>query len=527
MDRYLGHVYEKVGLSREEVMGLGARQPGAPGQLFNMAIFALRTSDYTNGVSRLHADVSRGLWEDSWPNLPHDEIPIDYVTNGIHLRSWISDNMAALYDRHLGPEWRRNPDHKDVWAKVREIPDEEIWNAHVCGREELVDFTRKRTGEYRARTSGIEVNPEELENLLDPHILTIGFARRFATYKRATLLLRYPERLLALLRDRERPLQIVFAGKAHPQDDQGKALIHDIIYFARANGLEHRIIFLENYDIAVARHLVHGVDVWLNTPRRPLEASGTSGMKVLPSGGLNLSILDGWWDEAYAPGLGWAIGRGKTVGDEKTQDDRDAASLYDALEKHIIPLFYTYDDGKLPRRWIARMKDSIAELVPRFNSNRMVKEYCQDYYSESLDRCHRLTSNDCTAVKELAEWHRRIRSYWNGVSVTALKSPAARRIESGTEQEIVAQVTLGQLAPEDVEVQAYFGPLRPDGTVAFAGTLTLEPEVGNDGTVYRGKLTFPESGRYGYSLRVIPYHPLLSNSLKLGLVRWAPVPVTG
>jgi glycogen phosphorylase len=320
MDRYLGSVYAQVGLSRDELLGLGAKQPGAPGQLFNMAIFALRTSDYTNGVSRLHADVSRGLWEESWPSLPHDEIPIDYVTNGIHLRTWISDNMASLFDRYLGNEWRRNSDHKDIWQKVKDIPDEELWNAHVLGREQLVEFARRRLAEHRERTSGVEMSSDEAGAFLDPRILTIGFARRFATYKRATLLLRYPNRLLALLRDTQRPLQIVFAGKAHPQDDAGKALIHDIIYFARTQGVENHLLFLENYDMAVARHLVHGVDVWLNTPKRPLEASGTSGMKVLGNGGLNLSILDGWWDEAFSPGVGWAIGRGKTVSDERAQE---------------------------------------------------------------------------------------------------------------------------------------------------------------------------------------------------------------
>jgi starch phosphorylase len=523
MDRYLGPLYANAGLSRDEILGMGSKQPGAPGQLFNMAIFALRTSDYTNAVSRLHADVSRNLWEESWPTLPHDEIPIDYVTNGIHLRSWISDNMSALYDRYLGPEWRRSPDHKDVWAKVREIPDEDLWNAHVCGREQLVDFCRKRVADYRARTGGTEVNPEDLSNLLDARILTIGFARRFATYKRATLLLRYPDRLLALLRDSQRPLQIVFAGKAHPQDDAGKALIHDIIYFARTNNIEHRLLFVENYDLAVARHLVHGVDVWLNTPRRPLEASGTSGMKVLANGGLNLSILDGWWDEAFAPNVGWAIGRGKPYGDEKTQDDRDARSLYDTLERQIIPLFYTYDDGRVPRRWVARMKESIAELVPRFNCNRMVKEYCEDAYAPSLDRCHQLAENGCAAAKELAAWKNKLRTHWNEVKITAIETGLPSAIIPGSETDVNVRVSLGALSPNDVEVQVYYGPLLSDGSIAFSGCEPLEPDPQGDGSQYRGRIVFPDSGRYGYTVRVMPYHPLVGNALKLGLVHWATV----
>jgi starch phosphorylase len=523
MDRYLGPLYASTGFSREDFLAFGSKQPGMPGQLFNMAILALRTSDYTNGVSRLHADVSRGLWEESWPSLPHDEIPIDYVTNGIHVRTWISDNMSALYDRHLGPEWRRNPDHKDVWAKVRDIPDEDLWNAHVCGREQLVDFCRKRVAEYRARTTGAEVSPDDLASLLDSRSLTIGFARRFATYKRATLLLRYPERLLTLLRDTQRPLQIVFAGKAHPQDDAGKALIHDIIYFARANGVENRLVFVENYDLVVARYLVHGVDVWLNTPRRPLEASGTSGMKVLCNGGLNLSVLDGWWDEACAPNVGWAIGRGKAYGDEKTQDDRDARSLYDTLERQIIPLFYTYDDGRLPRRWIARMKDSIAELVPRFNSNRMVKEYCEDAYAPALDRCHQLAADGCAAARQLAAWKSSLRAHWNEVKITSIEADLPPAITPGSEVEVKAHVSLGALSPNDVEVQVYYGPTQADGSIAFSGCAPLEPDPQGDGTLYRGRVVFPDSGRYGYTVRIMPYHPLLGNALKMGLVHWAAV----
>jgi len=524
MDRYFGNIYAQLKMSRDDLLALGARQPGMQGQLFNMAIFAIRTSDYTNGVSRLHADVSRSLWEDSWSNLPHDEIPIDYVTNGVHMSTWIGGHMAALYDKYLGDEWHSNPDHKELWAKVRDIPDEEMWEAHVAGRNELVEFTRRRLADHRARTTGVELTPEQMEYFLDPNILTVGFARRFATYKRATLLLRYPDRLMALLRDTKRPLQLVFAGKAHPQDDAGKALIHDIIYFARSQGLDHRVVFLENYDLAMARYLTHGVDVWLNTPRRPLEASGTSGMKILPNGGLNLSILDGWWDEAYASGLGWPIGRDKTVPDEKTQDDRDAQSLYDTLERQIIPMFYALDGGKLPRRWIECMKDSVAELVPRFNSNRMVKEYCQDYYTQALGRSHQLMVDGCAAAKELAAWKNRVRAAWNDVGIASVHTAPAATLSSGSEVAVEANVNLGSLQPNEVEVQLYFGPLRNDGSIAFSGWQDLESDTA--AAVYRGVVRFPESGRYGYTVRVIPYHPLAGNALKMNLIRWAPISAT-
>jgi starch phosphorylase len=523
MDRYFGAVYGQLSLSRDEVLALGSRQPGVPGQLFNMAIFAIHSSDYTNGVSRLHADVSRSLWEDNWPNLPHDEIPIDYVTNGVHTATWISQRMAALFDKYLGTEWKRSPDNRELWAKVRDIPDEELWEVHVSDRRELIEFTRRRIAEHRARTTGVDMTPEQMEFYLDPEILTIGFARRFATYKRATLLLRYPDRLLALLRDTKRPLQLLFAGKAHPQDDAGKALIHDIIYFARSHGVEHRIAFIENYGLGVARYLTHGVDVWLNTPRRPLEASGTSGMKILANGGLNLSILDGWWDEAYAPGLGWPIGRDRTVPDEKTQDDRDGQSLYDTLEKQIIPLFYSCEDGQLPGRWISYMKNSIAELVPRFNSNRMVKEYCQDYYSQAMVRSHELAAESCAAAKELAAWKARVSAAWKDVGVASVDVIPAITLSSGSQIEIAAKVNLGTLSPDDVEVQAYYGALRPDGSIAFSGwqALTSDDKTG----LYHGVIAFPESGRFGYTVRIIPNHPLIGNPLKMGLVSWAPISV--
>lgn len=526
MDRYFGHLFEQIGLTRDELYSLGAKNEGVPGQLFNMAIFAMRTSGDTNGVSRLHGDVSRTLWEESWPNLPHDEIPIDYVTNGIHLRTWISESMALLFDRYLGHEWRRYPDNKDFWHKVQDMPDEELWNAHVIGRQQLVGFVRRRSAELRARTTGVELSAAEIDAILDPNALTIGFARRFATYKRATLLLRYPDRLLALLRSREKPLQIVFAGKAHPQDEAGKSLIHDIIYFARANGVGNRLLFLENYDMAVARYLVQGVDVWLNTPRRPLEASGTSGMKVLGNGGLNASILDGWWDEAYAPGLGWAIGRGKTVTDDLAQDELDAGSLYDMLENQILPLFYTRDDGRLPRRWITWMKDSIIRLVPRFNSTRMVKEYCQDCYSPAMQRVVLMMADNFAATREVAAWKDRVREHWREIKVTRIQADTAPMVSSGSAVAVSTQVHLGQLTPGDVEVQAYYGPLRADGTIAFSGFVPLELAESNDGLHYQGRIEFPESGRYGYTVRVMPYHPLLGNNLKMGLVHWATVPIS-
>lgn len=518
MNRYFATLWDRIGVSKEYLLALGARDFGAPGQPFNMAIFALRSSDYANGVSRLHGIVARDLWEGSWPTVPKEETPIGHVTNGIHLRTWTSDRMGALYDRHLGNEWRRNPNDVNIWKKVRDIPDEELWLAHVQGREKLIEFTRWKLAQIRARTTGVVMSREELEKILHPRILTIGFARRFATYKRATLILRHPERLKALLTNDNHPLQIIFAGKAHPQDEAGKALIHDIIHFAKTEGVDHRLVFLENYDMEVARYLVQGVDVWLNTPRRPLEASGTSGMKVLANGGLNLSILDGWWDEAYDSDLGWAIGSREFSSDTAAQDEYDAKCLYDLLEGQIAPLFYRHEDEKIPRRWIVRMKNSIANLVPRFNAQRMVMEYCLNYYTPAHERYVKLYADNLTGVREFAAWKSRVREHWHEISIGKITAAKSQTLNAGSEIEIKAEVNIGSLSLSDVRVEAFVGTLLPDETLESHHCVPLSPE--KSGGLFSGKVDFRQSGRYGFTVRVIPSHDLLGNPLKTGLVCW-------
>ncbi len=518
MNKYLLHYVQKLGLTMEKFMTLAGKESGSGPALFNMAIFAIRTSDYTNAVSRLHADVSRNLWAATWSALPTEEIPIDYVTNGIHTRTWLSDEMRLLYDRYLDRVWRTNPDHKGEWEKVRTIPDDEIWQARQSQRARLVQFSRERTRDYRARTAIGDIDESEQESLLDPQILAIGFARRFATYKRATLILRYPERLLALLRDPDRPVQFVFAGKAHPQDEAGKAFIHDLIYFARTEKVQHRFLFIENYDMAVARHLVEGVDVWLNNPRRPLEASGTSGMKVLANGGLNFSILDGWWDEAYSPRVGWSIGRGRAVADEKTQDDRDAQSLFDTLEQQIIPTFYTRGDDRIPHAWVEKIKQSICELVPRFSTSRMVKEYCTDYYIPSLGRAHEFASNGKATVRLYTAWRNKVEREWSKVKVESVSFQTGKK---GGQVHVDARIDLGALTPDDVEVQVYYGALNQDGSLKNAVQAPLPAVSAVDGNRFSGEIEILETGRIGYTIRVIPSHTLTNNPLKLGLVTWA------
>src|SRR5271154_4262415 len=322
-----------------------------------MAVLAIRLADGINGVSWLHGDVSRKMWHNLWPQVPPDDVPIKHVTNGIHIRSWLSPDIAFTLDRYLGDSWSSNPADTEVWEGVSQIPDEELWRAHERCRERLVGWSRQVLKEQLTRRGASYEDVALADEVLDPEALTIGFARRFATYKRGALLMRDPERLKRLLEDTKRPIQFVFAGKAHPADNEGKELIRAIVNFARSTPqTRRRMVFLENYDMNIARYLVQGVDVWLNTPRRGMEASGTSGMKAAANGVPNCSILDGWWVEGYAPDLGWAIGRGESYSDGNVQDQLESQQLYDLLEKQIVPLFYKRTLDNLPKEWIARMK---------------------------------------------------------------------------------------------------------------------------------------------------------------------------
>jgi starch phosphorylase len=522
MDKYFGQMYDRFGISRDEVLALGSMQPGAPGQHFNMAICALRTSDYTNGVSRLHADVSRRMWQESWPGLPHVEIPIDYVTNGVHHRTWLSGDMHRVFERHLEHGWHDAPDDKRVWSKVSEIPSAELWLAHLTAKRKLVEFARARLADYRLRVSGYLLLEDELEQILDPHALTIGFARRFATYKRATLLLSDKERLLRLLRDDFHPLQFIFAGKAHPQDVMGKDLIQALIKFARENKVEHRFLFLENYDMNVARYLVQGVDVWLNNPKRPLEASGTSGMKVLINGGLNFSILDGWWDEACTHDNGWAIGGAVQLANDSQQDDNDARMLFDVLEHQIIPLYYKRDEASCPEEWMKKVKCSISGLVPRFAARRMVKEYWEDFYGKALERCAMLEANDAQGARELAKWKRHVEGHWHEVRIQDVIVEPAFNLHPGSPVKVKAHVNLGALTPDDVEVQICYGEEDAHGDLDLSGYGRMFSSNANP-QFYEGEWSAPENGVYGFAVRVVPCNPHLGNPLRMGLVRWATV----
>jgi starch phosphorylase len=524
LNRYFGAYVERLGLSFEEFMGLGRVRRQDTSEKFNMAVLALRHAHHVNGVSRLHGRVSRRMVQAGYVGFPEDEIPVTHITNGIHTRSYISAEMADLLDRYLGGRWSQDVSDPEIWDRVDNIPDEEVWRVRERRREKLVLFARERLRrQYEQRGLG-EYEIRQTRAVLNPDVLTIGFARRFATYKRATLLLSDPERLLRLMHDPQRPVQFLFAGKAHPRDDGGKELIRQIVQFSRREEARSRVVFLEDYDLVVARYLVQGVDVWLNTPRRPMEASGTSGMKVLANGGLNVSVPDGWWAEGYDPRAGWSIGRGEEYADPDYQDHVEAQALYDILEKEVVPLFYERSTEGIPRAWIARVKNSMRLLCPIFNTHRMVAEYTERFYLPATERYHALTANHLARAKALVAWKHRVREAWPQVKVkeVTVQLPGhGESIQVGEKAHVIARVHLGPLTPEDVVAQAYYGTLDSAHQVIRGTPLPLTLQGAEDGVCrYEGDVPGETSGRQGVSVRVLPTHPdaLLPN--ELALITW-------
>jgi starch phosphorylase len=523
MDRYFGACRAACGVSRDEFLDLGRVHAGRREEPFNMAVLAIRTASVINGVSRLHARVSRAMWSDVWPGVPADEIPISHVTNGVHSQSWISEDMRSLYDRYLGPRWAEQPGDTRIWNRSEQIPGEELWRTHERRRERLVAFARRRLRrQLEARGAG----PTEIagaDEVLDPEALTIGFARRFATYKRGMLLLSDPDRLARILDTPGRPVQIVFAGKAHPRDEPGKQIIRQIVQVARRPEFRRRIIFLEDYDHVVARYLVQGVDVWLNTPRRPLEASGTSGMKAAFNGALNLSILDGWWDEAYSPATGWAIGKGEEYTDHEYQDRVEAGALYDLLASEVVPLFYSRGADNVPRRWIALMRSAMTSLCPVFNTNRMLHQYVVDGYLPADRRRAKLEERGFERARALAAWKQKVRAGWHDVRVTRVEVVLPELTRVGELFEVSAWIQLGTLSPADVAAQVYIGRLLESRDIIDAVVVPLAPREAKtaEGTLFHAVMPCRASGTQGLTVRVVPSHEDLGHPHETGLIAWA------
>ncbi|MFA5027681.1 MAG: alpha-glucan family phosphorylase, partial [Candidatus Methylomirabilota bacterium] len=522
MDRYLAACGAGLGLGRDELLALGRPPTAGPQDGFSMAILAIRLSATTNGVSRLHGRTSRRMWAGLWPEVPVEDLPIGAVTNGVHVRGWVSHDMAGLFDAYLGPRWVTEPADLSVWERVEQIPDAELWRTHERRRERLAAFARRRLRMQLEQRGVPTAERDQAEEVLDPKALTIGFARRFATYKRATLLFRDPERLARILNDPLRPVQVIFAGKAHPADQEGKDFIRQIVHFARRPEFRQRVVFLEDYDMKVGRYLYQGVDVWLNTPRRPLEASGTSGMKAAVNGAINLSILDGWWDEGYDRTNGWAIGQGEEYEDSAYQDQVESQALYQVLENEIVPMFYARGRDGLPREWTRRMKSAMRTVCPVFSATRMVQEYAERMYLPAGVRWAALSGKGLARAKALAAWKARIRERWGAVAVQQVQAETVVPLEAGGERPVQAEIALGELTPREVAVALYAGPIGADGEIspatvsAMTAGRALRPGVYRYAGTLHGKMT----GLHGFRVRVLPSHPDLADPLGMHSIVW-------
>jgi starch phosphorylase len=520
--RFFRSYWPSLKLDEEGFLALGREDVTNKKQGFSMAVLAIRLADQCNAVSKLHGEVSRDMWHSIWPNVPVPEVPIQHVTNGIHVRTWISPDIAFTLDRYLGDAWMADPTDKDVWADVDNIPDEELWRAHERCREKLVVHARKLLRDQLQHRGGTYDELSVADSVLDPEALTIGFARRFATYKRATLLMRDRDRLRALLMNTQKPIQFVFAGKAHPADQGGKELIRQIVDFARDPAVRRRFVFIENYDMSIARTLVQGVDVWLNTPRRPYEASGTSGMKAAANAVLNCSILDGWWVEGYDPNVGFAIGRGEQYHDAEYQDHVEGQSLYDLLERQIVPTFYDRGIDNIPREWVRRMKQCLRRLAPVFNTNRMVAQYCTALYKPASGRAVSLEADSLSRSIKLAHDKEHLRHQWPGVKVVAVNQSGNGHFKVGEQVNVEAIVELNGLAPETLRVQLFSGPMNTDGRIEVASALDMQPlrEVAPGRHLYKGSMDCKRSGRYGFALRLLPGLTDLATPYEPGLITW-------
>ncbi|MDP2643498.1 MAG: alpha-glucan family phosphorylase [Desulfobacterales bacterium] len=501
---YLLSFQDRFNLSADKILSWGQPLGAGPEAPFSLFVLGMRMAQYRNGVSELHGAVARRMWSHVWPGRPEDEIPISHITNGIHIPSWISIENAQLFERYIDPNWHLHNWQQEITQRIDDIYDDELWRAHESNRVRLVRICRELMALQYGRRQAAKALILNAESVLDPDVLTISFARRFTGYKRANLLFQDPGRLEALLTSDSRPVQFVFAGKAHPKDDQGKEFIKDIIHFCQRANIGHRMVFLEDYDIHIARALVQGSDVWLNTPRRTFEACGTSGMKAAVNGVLNLSVLDGWWSEAYSADRGWVIGQDVDYHDPVYQDAVESQALYNILENDVIPLFYDRKNGGVPVRWIKMMKESIKMVLNYFCTHRMVERYEKKYYLPAVGQHRAILSNGAEAVKKIINQRRRLRESWKHIQVKGPFRVSDGPFRVGETFDITAEITLGGLLPEEVVVELYYGQLKSVDKVLASRTeqLGVLEERGHGQYLYGGKLVCDQTGQYGLTVRV-------------------------
>jgi starch phosphorylase len=511
---YFGKSYDSEALPTDRVVQLGAEDDPA---LFNMAYMGLRLAQRANGVSKLHGAVSREMFGNLWPGFDSAEVPIGSITNGVHAPTWMGREMLDLVAGSSDPDglWAGGD-----WNGVESLPADSLWSVRRAMRERLVVEVRRRLRESSRQRGMTEAELAWIDHAFDPDVLTIGFARRVPTYKRLTLMLRDPERLRALLLHSERPVQLIIAGKSHPHDDTGKALIQQMVRFADDPAVRGRIVFLPNYDIGMARYLYWGCDVWLNNPLRPLEACGTSGMKAALNGGLNLSIRDGWWDEMFDGANGWAIPTADGVDDPDRRDDLESAALYELVESQVAPRFYDHNAAGVPERWVEMVRHTLQSLGPQVQATRMVREYVQNLYAPAAVTSDRLAADDYAEAKELSAWRIRVLGEWDAVRVQHVESSGVGDMPGlGSNLHLRAEVVLGGLSPEDVDVQAVYGRVDDAGGLHDVGTSSMTYGGDGDGLYhFAGDVPLRRTGAFGYTVRVLPKYELLVSPADLGVV---------
>ena len=522
VEKYFKDFWPRLGLSREDFLRLGMK-PGVdlePG--FNMGILALKIAGKKNGVSKLHGAVSRELFGEVWPNIAASESPIGHVTNGIHTCSWLAPKMKELYNKYLIPFWQDNIHQDYIWEKVKNIPDKELWTVHQDRKEKLLKLVKDNTTERFRRAGYTYEEINEITSKLNPNALTIGFARRFATYKRATLIFKDIERMTQILNNESRPVQLIFAGKAHPADKEGQDLIKYIHEIAMMPQFKGKIFVLENYNIAMSRYLVSGVDVWLNNPRRPMEASGTSGQKASVNGVINFSVLDGWWAEGYTQNNGWTIGSNREYSSYEEQDAADSISLYRTLEEKIIPTYYNKDANGLSKQWIEIMKNSIITTGGKYSTSRMLVDYTNDLYIPLCNLTKKYYEN-VDNVAEYNSWKKDLYNNWKDIKITQINNLDNITIDAGNQIEVSCEVQLPNIDKEYINVECYYGKILDNGVVEnvkiIPMNLVSEDEEEKKYT-YMTKIELVTGGNYGYTFRVMPKHEMLLDAANLDLVKW-------
>ena len=530
VEKYFKDFWPRLAISREEFLKMGMKPCNDLENGFNMGILALKVAGKKNGVSTLHGAVSRELFADVWPEIAANESPIGYVTNGIHTCSWLSPSLKQLYNKYLIPYWQDKIQYDYVWEKIKNIPDDKLWEAHQARKQKLLTLVKNNVTE-RLRRSGYNYDDiNAITSKLDPNALTIGFARRFATYKRATLIFKDLERITQILNNADRPVQLIFAGKAHPADKQGQDLIkfiHDVSMMPQFKG---KIFLLENYNIAMSRYLISGVDVWLNNPRRPMEASGTSGQKASVNGVINFSVLDGWWAEGYNQKNGWRIGFNSDYESYEAQDVTDSQNIYETLEEKIIPAYYNKDKNGISKEWLGIMKESIMSTGGKYSTSRMLSDYTSKFYIP-LCNLHNKYYKDLSEVTEFNTWKNDIYRNWKDIKITQKNNVNNIAIDAGKCISVKCQVELPNIDPEHVSVECYYGKILENGVVEDISIIPMQQvktkskDSANSAEnskvfEYETKIELKTGGNYGYTFRVMPKHEMLLEPANMDLIKW-------